>query len=109
MSYQEFFWVLFSKKLSNEATTSELKELENLIKDYPEWQYAIQNLEDLWKHQKAKDYSHEEDAYMLHIHRMKELGIPFGEMPDSVMQQWLLPGFFCLEVFLLKIKKVKHQ
>lgn len=83
MSYQENFWVLFSKKLSNEATTNDLKELEILIQDHPEWQYAIQNLEDLWKHQKAKDYSHEDDAYMLHIHRMKELGVPFGEMPDN--------------------------
>ncbi|MEO5947601.1 MAG: FecR family protein [Chitinophagaceae bacterium] len=85
MSYQENFWVLFSKKLSNEATTDELKELENLIKDHPEWQYAIQNLEDLWKHRPVKDYSHEDDSYMLHIHRMKELGVPFGEMPDSQM------------------------
>lgn len=85
MSYQENFWVLFSKKLTNEATTSELKELENLIKDNPEWQYAIQNLEDLWKHQPAKDHSHEDDAYMLHIHRMRELGVPFDEVPDSEM------------------------
>ena len=121
MSYQEFFWVLFSKKLSNEATTSELKELENLIMDHPEWHYAIQNLEDLWKHQKAKDYSHEEDAYMLHIHRMKELGIPFGEMPDSVMPAkgkkrrilWysaavaamVIAGFFLFGSFSAKNKK----
>ena len=120
MSYQENFWVLFSKKLSNEATTSELKELENLIKDHPEWQYAIQNLEDLWKHQPAKDNSDEDDAYMLHIHRMKELGVPFGEMTDSVMPAkskkrrilWysaavaamLIAGFFLIGSFYAKNK-----
>jgi ferric-dicitrate binding protein FerR (iron transport regulator) len=81
MSYQEKFWVLFSKKLSGEASAGEITELECLINDHPEWQFAIQNLEDLWKHQPAKDYSLEEDAYMLHIHRMRELGIPFGEEP----------------------------
>lgn len=81
MSYQEKFWVLFSKKLSGEATAAELSELESLINDHPEWQFAIQNLEDLWQHQAPKDYSQEEDAYMLHIHRMKELGVPFGEEP----------------------------
>lgn len=76
---QEKFWVLFSKKLSGEASVEELRSLETLISEHPEWQYAIQNLEDLWKHQSANDYVQEEDAYMLHLHRMTELNIPFGE------------------------------
>ena len=84
MSYQEKFWVLFSKKLSGEATAAEITELEDLINSHPEWQFAIQNLEDLWQHQPPKDYSLEEDAYMLHIHRMRELGIPFGEEPADL-------------------------
>lgn len=84
MSNQENFWVLFSKKLSSEATPEELQELEGLIKDHPEWQYAIQNLEDLWKLKPVKDFSLEEDAYLLHTHRMKELGVPFGELPEKV-------------------------
>ncbi len=74
---QEKFWVLLSKKLSNEASLTELKELEALVLAHPEWQYAIQNLEDLWKHQPEKDTIQEEDAYMLHLHRMTELNIPF--------------------------------
>jgi transmembrane sensor len=82
---QEKFWVLLSKKLSGEAASEELKELENLVLNHPEWQYAIQNLEDLWKHQPQKDYMQEEDAYMLHLHRMKELNIPFGEGPDEAL------------------------
>lgn len=76
---QEKFWVLLSKKLSAEASAQELAELENLIIEHPEWQYAIQNLEDLWKHQPQKDNLQEEDAYMLHLHRMTELHIPFGD------------------------------
>lgn len=76
---QEKFWVLLSKKLAGEATGTELVELENLIAEHPGWQYAIQNLEDLWKHQSEKDFSKEEDAYMLHLHRMNEKNIPFGE------------------------------
>jgi transmembrane sensor len=78
---QETFWVLISKKLSGEALPGELKELENLVLEHPDWQYAIQNLEDLWKHQPQKDYMQEEDAYMLHLHRMTELQIPFGNGP----------------------------
>lgn len=70
---------MFSKKLSGEASVEELGSLEKLISEHPEWQYAIQNIEDLWKHQSAKDYVQEEDAYMLHLHRMTELNVPFGE------------------------------
>ena len=79
---QERFWTLLSKKLAGEATAEELKELETLITEHPEWQYAIQNLEDLWKHEPASDDKiQEEDAYMLHLHRMADLNIPFNEMP----------------------------
>ncbi|MEO7393638.1 MAG: FecR family protein [Chitinophagaceae bacterium] len=93
---QENYWVLLSKKLSGEASIVELKELENLILEHPDWQYALQNLEDLWKHQSPKNDLQAEDAYMLHLHRMKEMNISFGdaleEMPfissKKTMQKW---------------------
>ncbi len=69
---QEKFWILFSKKLASEASPEELKDLENLIAEHPEWQYAIQNLVDLWNF-KADQPTHEgEDAYLLHLQRLKE-------------------------------------
>jgi transmembrane sensor len=77
---QEKFWILLSKKLSGEATDSEIVELQQFIQKNAEWQLAVQNLEDLWKHRaKNDDYMQGEDAYMLHLHRIKELNIPFGE------------------------------
>jgi transmembrane sensor len=76
---QEKFWVLFSKKLSGEASGDELKQLEVLIQQHPEWQYSVQNLEDLWKHQPSRDFMHEEDAYLMHLHRMNELNISFED------------------------------
>lgn len=69
---QEMFWVLLSKKLANEATAEELRELDTLILDHPEWQYAIQNLEELWKQEPNVDLMQGEDAFMLHLHRMTE-------------------------------------
>lgn len=80
---QEKFWVLFSKRLSGEASADELQLLEKLISEHPEWQYAIQNLEDLWKYQPDKDHTPSEDAYMLHLHRMSELNVSFGEEARS--------------------------
>ena len=81
---QENFWILLSKKLSGEASDQELKELESLILSHPEWQYAIQNLGDLWKHEAPKDEAQADDAYMLHLHRMTEMNIPFGDLPDEI-------------------------
>lgn len=69
---QEQFWVLFSKKLSGEASAEDLSVLETLIQSHPEWQYAIQNLTDLWQYQAETDPAAGEDAYMLHLHRMNE-------------------------------------
>jgi transmembrane sensor len=86
---QEKFWVLLPKKLSGEASEEELRELENLIAEHPGWQYAIQNLGDLWKQKPPKDNMQAEDAYMLHLHRMTEMNIPFG---DSFPAQPLVTG-----------------
>lgn len=81
---QENFWILLSKKLTNEATVFELKELEELILRNPDWQYAIQNIEDLWKHRSEKDNMQALDAYLLHLQRMKEMGIAFGDEPSEI-------------------------
>lgn len=89
---QEYFWILFAKKLAGEATPSELTELENLVKQHPEWQYSIQSVEDIWNTSAPfsdKDMADAEDAYMLHLHRMQEKngssepGLPSIGLPAS--------------------------
>lgn len=85
---QENFWVLLSKKLSGNATAAELKELEELINEHPEWQFAVQNLGDLWKQQPLKDDLLAEDAYLLHLHRMGEMNISFA---DRLLESAITP------------------
>ncbi|MBI1344326.1 MAG: DUF4974 domain-containing protein [Terrimonas sp.] len=80
---QEKFWILFSKKLSKEASAEELLELEELIHQHPEWQYAIQNLEDLWSLDPVKDMHEEEDAYLLHLQRMNDASF-FEDQPENL-------------------------
>ncbi len=72
---QENFWVLISKKLSGEASFHEREELQQIIQQHPEWQLAIQNLEDIWKQQQSTDIMQSEDAYLLHLHKMKEMNL----------------------------------
>ncbi len=74
---QENFWILLSKKLSKEASPVELQELEKLIEEHPQWQYAIQNFEDIWKQQPETDMMLAEDAFLVHLQRAKEMGVDF--------------------------------
>lgn len=81
---QEKFWVLFSKKVAAEASNDEIVELEKLIQQHPEWQLAVQNIEDLWRHQPKLDDSLEaEDAYILHLNRINEQHISFGDYTNG--------------------------
>ena len=45
---EKYYWELFAKKLSGEASPSELNELEQLLKMYPHLQSSIQPIEQLW-------------------------------------------------------------
>ncbi len=88
---QENFWILLSKKLSNEASSSELKELEQLIENNPQWQYAIQNFEDIWKQRPREDDMLSEDAYLVHLQRMNETGVDFGNEEKETPVIWIAP------------------
>lgn len=80
---QEKFWILLSKKLANEATLSEIKELELLIQEHPEWQHAVQNIGDVWSSRSAHDFMEAEDAFMLHQQRMREMNI---DLRDGILE-----------------------
>ncbi|WP_026763698.1 FecR family protein [Sediminibacterium salmoneum] len=66
---QERFWVLVAKKMANEANEQELVELNRHLQDHPEWQFAIQNLENIWQIPAPHKSNEAEDAFMLHLNR----------------------------------------
>ncbi len=76
---QENFWILLSKKIAGEASAEEMAELEHLMQQHPEWQFAAQNLTDIWQSHEKADKSTEEDAYLLHVQRMNEKGVGFDD------------------------------
>ncbi len=87
---QENFWVLFSKKLAGEITNEEMNELQDLIEKNPEWQYAIQNVQDIWQQKPRTDSIIAEDAYMLHLHRMDDMKVEFEELQTPSSNVYLL-------------------
>jgi transmembrane sensor len=73
---EEKYWILLSKKLTGEATAAELELLEQLTSSNPEWKSIMENMVELW-HSKpvAEKPAHNhiaEDAYLVHINRLKE-------------------------------------
>lgn len=76
---QENFWILLSKRIAGEASPEELKELERMLREHPEWQHASQNLELLWQSNPEPDTTADAEAYMVHLNRMHERGVTFNE------------------------------
>lgn len=83
------FWNLLGKKLSGEATKEELSQLEVLMKANPDWLFAAQYLEDLWNQKPEENRSEAEQAYTLHLYKMKLAGIPIHETvePEVVYER----------------------
>ena len=73
----EIIWSLLAKKLSGEATDSELTELEQLLRANPELHYSVQPLMDLWQARKLVDQAAGQHAFERHLQRMEDLGVEF--------------------------------
>jgi transmembrane sensor len=71
-------WELIAKKLAGEATLSELKELEDRLRQDPDMHYPLQTVSDLWHH-KAKQEEDGYEAFDRHANRMRDLGIEFND------------------------------
>lgn len=74
----ERVWELIARKLAGEASVSELKELDQLLKANPNLHFPIQTIIDLWQQRPGVDQSDLEAAFQKHLHRMKEQGISFA-------------------------------
>ncbi len=80
---EEKYWILLSKKIAGEATPEELEELQALISSNPEWKTTMENLRELWSSKPViidtGSKQKIEDAYLVHINRLKEKGADFKE------------------------------
>ena len=72
---QNRYWNLLAKKLSGEAHAEELEELENLMKEHPEWIYPAEHVQNIFMLPlRDKDPYDAELAFEVHLSRMKEAG-----------------------------------
>ncbi|PJE47587.1 MAG: hypothetical protein CUR34_03270 [Sediminibacterium sp.] len=96
---QERFWLLIAKKIANEANEQELIELNQSIKDHPEWQFAVQQLENIWEIPPVYNKEKAEDAFMLHLNKLAE-NDQFDLKKDNIIS--LHPPKFSLSQFIPK-------
>ncbi|MEO6731831.1 MAG: FecR family protein [Ferruginibacter sp.] len=75
-------WTLLSRKLSGEATASELIELNDLIQSQPNADLYLQVIDEYWKMPTDKDEEFLEATYHVHLTRLKEKGFDL-EINDS--------------------------
>ena len=63
-------WLLLGRKMAEEASPHELKELEEILKNNPELHFTLQTLTELWKQQPPEDEGQVESAYSSLLLRM---------------------------------------
>ena len=67
---EERFWLLISLKLSGEATTSEIAELEELLQKHPEFGMRTEFLDQVWRSKSVNTNFQQEFAFNRHMQRL---------------------------------------
>jgi ferric-dicitrate binding protein FerR (iron transport regulator) len=68
-------WLLIGRKLAGEASAEELQELEQLLRTHPDIHFPLQTLSDLWSRKSSDTDTELENAYALHLEKMKQAGM----------------------------------
>lgn len=74
---KEYTWDLLAKKLTGEASSEELQQLETLLRRNPELHYPMQTLIDLWNSAEPSRQAAAENAFDRHLDRMEKLNTGF--------------------------------
>lgn len=86
-------WILLTRKLSGEATQTELDELVLLLGHTPEADKTIEEISDFWYSNPNTDNEFLQATYFLHLDRMKSKGVYLGdEAPGLNEQEAALPS-----------------
>lgn len=76
-------WALIARKLSGEASPSDLEELERLMLQYPDESFPLDAIENIWQTTSAVNPADTEAGYKDLVRRMKQMGIDDGQFSDD--------------------------
>ena len=105
---QDRTWLLIGRKMANEASPQELKELEDILKHDPELHFSLQALTELWQQHPTANAAEIDQAYQKHLDRMEaEFSDHPGSTEDFVDNSTLFPShhrsFFGKNVLALSL------
>src|SRR6478672_917390 len=72
-------WILLTRKLSGEATVTELKELDILLAAAPQHHSTIETISGVWHNQGPRDEDFMEATYLAHLERTRDKGLVINE------------------------------
>jgi len=94
---QDQFWVLLSKKLSNEASSEELQELQSILFSNHDLHHKAEMHTEMWEQGSINDIAGSEAAYMRHMMKHKDEFF-VEENPEVINSDDAIfeakPGFF---------------
>lgn len=79
-------WILMTRKLSGEATLTELKELDMLLSPLPEGHNTFKKIAGIWNASPLHDEDFMEATYLAHLERMKDKGVEISS-ENPVLQE----------------------
>ena len=80
---QNRFWNLLAKKLSGEAIPEEIAELEQLLKENPEYIFPAEHIRNIWQQNEDEKTYDAELAFELHLEKMRGTGLPLQELQSA--------------------------
>jgi ferric-dicitrate binding protein FerR (iron transport regulator) len=69
---EQRFWLLVSLKCSGEASETELRELEQMLKAYPDMQFRMELYAGVWEKKHPGFPAHEQGAFERHLQRLAD-------------------------------------
>lgn len=79
-------WILLTRKLSGEATQTELDELTLLVDTIPQGSATIEKITHIWQSSPTHDADFMEATYLAHLERMKDSGVAINS-DDPVLSE----------------------
>jgi putative ABC transport system permease protein len=73
MQNQDLIWELIAKKLAGEASPEELKQLDELLQQYPNASYPMELLTNMWKQEEPDTTAEAEAAFSKHLDKWAQL------------------------------------
>ncbi len=79
-------WILLTRKLSGEATSTELRELDALVTCYPGAEKLVTAVSESWTAGVPTDTEFLEATYLQHLERMKDKGFPIDKNDQPLLE-----------------------